>query len=635
MARARARRVSLVANEFRRRRGFTLVELLVVLAILVILFGLLFAPMMTSLDMARQGQSRAKMQDTVRYAMEDIRRTVGNAIYVLPPHIIIPALWDPANPTVNQPVPDLTTLTVVEPRRDSVTRLLMNPLQPEVRVAPYDPAATPQPWMAAVRYTVHPKSGRTIRYEDSARDSSLQNSEGHTISVSESISPQTYEPRLEDPFALYRQTGIWYRVSAGPPEVWAFGSFDRNRIFLPNRPISENALTGVDGYDVQCASSICDNCGADTPGFRPYTLPCATCSATAGYSYQFDGVRFAPQRVAGEQLKERDDGTVYYASHAGWTGYTHSDSATTCPDLDPRQLDPRIRIWRYRSSTGAYDELQFDTIAGGARGTPTLDLAWDKDTGAIRFGHLYEQIITLPDPGGGIWRGDPAKPEDQAAVSSLDPAGVIPTGYRIDTYGTSPVCDPAIILPSTVKVRAVVNLGSGANARKWWWDFVRTDQYQQEAIGPWQFAVRRSLPPSTWAPWLPRDWATSMDILFNTFLRKRPDGQYEPDPAAPPGVPRFETIFGTGNVSSVEIHILYWARRNADIFTRGGILPSGRDDIVRVDYNTRDTIDVNLKVSGYVDYMDDGTGNLAMPAPPPQPRQASLTDTIIVRNAAR
>jgi len=608
-----------VANEFRRRRGFTLVELLVVLAILVILFGLLFAPMMTSLDMARQGQSRAKMQDTVRYAMEDIRRTVGNAIYVLPPHILTPALWDPA------------TLTVVEPRRDSVTGMLMSPLQPEVRVAPNDPAGTPQPWMAAVRYTVHPKSGRLIRYEDSARDSSLQNSEGHTISVSESVSPQAYEPRLENPFALYRQTGIWYRISAGPPEVWAFGSFDNNKTFLPNRPISENALTGVDGYDIQCSRSVCDNCGADIPGFRLYTTTCPSCSEEKkGYTYLFDGVSFAPQRIAGEQLKERQDGTVYSASHTGWTGYAHSDPATTCPDLNPRQLDPRVRIWRYDSSTSAYDELQFDSNPGGPRGTPPLDLAWDKDAGALRFGHLYEQIITLPDPDatpGEEWGIDPAtKPEDRAIVSSLDPSGAVPTGYRIDTEdpSPSPACYPAIILPSTVKVRVVVNVDTGTDVRDWYWDFVRTDQVQQDAIGPWQFAVRRSLPPSTWAPWVPMDWATSMDILFTNS-----------DPAGPPSVSRFEAIFGAGNVNSVGIHVLYWARRNADIFTRGGLDRSGRDDIVRVDYNTRDIIDVNLKVSGYVDYMDDGNGTFAIPAPPPQPRQASLTDTIIVRNAAR
>lgn len=612
----------LVGTESGPRRGFTLVELLVVLAILIVLFGLLFAPMMTSLEMARQGQSRAKMQDTVRYAMEDIRRTVGNAIYVLPPHIMYPALYSPGNPTVNPPAADLSMLTVVAPRRDSVTQMLMTPLQPEVKLAPNDPAgAAAKPWIAAVRYVVHPRSGRLVTYQDSTADPALKGQEGHTTSVSEQISSDPYEPDVANPFVLFRQTGIWYRVAAGPPEQWAFGSFDANKIFLADRPISENALTGVDGYDIPCAASVCANCGARTPGFRSYADKCGTCGGQLGYLYQFPDATLSPQRVAGEALKKRDDGVVYTAAHAGWTGYVQSDPTAGAPQLDPRALDPRITVYRYDPTASAYSELQYDSYDPARRGTPALDVAWDNDAGAVRFGHPYDQIVTLTS--GGITFA-PSRPPDQAAVSSLDANGVTPTGYRIDTYGTTPASNPAIIVPSTVGVRIIVTVG-GATARKYWWDLVRTEQYQQSAIGPWQFAVRRSLPPASWAPWVPADWATNVDVLFNNT-----------DPMGPPGVTRFETMFGVGNVSSVEIHLHYWARRNADIFrTAPPSAPSGRDDIVRVDYNTSDAIDAALKVSQFQDYVDDGSGNLTVPPPPPNPRVASLSDTIMVRNAAR
>jgi hypothetical protein len=113
-----------------------------------------------------------------------------------------------------------------------------------------------------------------------------------------------------------------------------------------------------------------------------------------------------------------------------------------------------------------------------------------------------------------------------------------------------------------------------------------------------------------------------MDVLFNNS-----------DPIGPPGVPRFEAMYGAGNVSNVEIRLRYWARRNADIFRTTA--PSGRDDLVRVDYNTRDVIVAQLKLSQFQDYIDDGSGDLVVPPPPPNPRVASLADTVVVRNAIR
>jgi hypothetical protein len=113
-----------------------------------------------------------------------------------------------------------------------------------------------------------------------------------------------------------------------------------------------------------------------------------------------------------------------------------------------------------------------------------------------------------------------------------------------------------------------------------------------------------------------------MDLLFSST-----------DATGGPGPRRFEAIFGAGTIDSVVLHITYWARRNADLFR--GATATGRDDLVRVDYNTRDVIDASVKLSEYADYVDDGSGNLTLPPPERTPKQASLSDTIIVRNAAR
>ncbi|MCK4323906.1 MAG: prepilin-type N-terminal cleavage/methylation domain-containing protein, partial [Armatimonadetes bacterium] len=59
--------------------GFTLIEVLVVMAIMVILFGMLFVPISTSIDMAREGQARTQMQQHLQMAMQRINRGLATA----------------------------------------------------------------------------------------------------------------------------------------------------------------------------------------------------------------------------------------------------------------------------------------------------------------------------------------------------------------------------------------------------------------------------------------------------------------------------------------------------------------------------------------------------------------------------
>ena len=596
----------LLAPEAGRRRGFTLVELLVVLAILVLLFGLLFAPMMTSLDLAREGQARAEMQNTARYAMEEIRRTIGNAVYVMPLEIVEPVS------VPGMAYANLSKVTLASPQR-GVTGVLMSPLQPATRPN----VATGVEWLEAVRFVVHPRSGRMVRFDDDAATQALY-PPGTTKSISLPSSGTMYEPVLEDPFVLYRQVGVWYLDPA--ISDYRFGSFDASGNFLSNEPISENALTFGDGYDIRCTGSVCDGCGARFAGFRRYDLPCLACAApNPGYTYLFDGVRFVPHGTAGEQLAARTDGTVYTARRGGWTGPNHHLQQPYQPSgqLSPRKLEPRIRVYRFDSNlgaNGAYDTAnpKYDTyraVPDDTSASPQLTITWDREAGGVKFGRLFRQAITLTDTNGDV---SVATQDDEATITPIRPTGstIVPIGYRIDPNPA------AIILPDTVKVRVVANLSAGGIR---WFDLVRTDQYEQDEIGLWQFAVRRSAPPPNWAPWLPDDWAIDMDILFNNRAV-----------TGPPGVAKFAAM-GL-SVDDVDIYIQYRARRNTDLFSAS---PTGRDDIVAVDYHTRNVIDVTLTVGEYVDYMEDVDGNKAPPAPPPIAEQAALHDTVAVRNAGR
>ena len=68
----------------RGRKGLTLVELLVAVAILAIVAGLIVAPLMTGMKLTIKGQARIDSQDAVRMAIEQMSRELAEAVEILP-----------------------------------------------------------------------------------------------------------------------------------------------------------------------------------------------------------------------------------------------------------------------------------------------------------------------------------------------------------------------------------------------------------------------------------------------------------------------------------------------------------------------------------------------------------------------
>jgi len=66
----------------RASRGFTLVEMLVVMAITVILLGLLFGPMVQGFNLTNRARVQVLAQDTARQVMEQLERDIADGVFV-------------------------------------------------------------------------------------------------------------------------------------------------------------------------------------------------------------------------------------------------------------------------------------------------------------------------------------------------------------------------------------------------------------------------------------------------------------------------------------------------------------------------------------------------------------------------
>ncbi|MEI6500223.1 MAG: prepilin-type N-terminal cleavage/methylation domain-containing protein, partial [Armatimonadota bacterium] len=297
------------------RHGFSLIEVLVVLAILVILFGLLFAPMMAGIDMAASGRSQARLQDTVRLAAEQMRRELANAVYVYPP----PTYTTLAGP----PVTDYSQLVFVPAAAGS-----QGPKQPRTWTG-----VSGRPEYFVTRYYVRPpaavSTGMDLGYDS------------------------------KNPFVLVRQQGL-YRFNAALGR-FQFGSEKSDGTLSEGVAMSENVITPSEEYDLPASSTICRVCGQMEVG---YVSVCTKAvHPVPDLVYLHDGVSFRPERITGEALAPSENNTLYTARHGNWMGTVNNGTvplgstslSATAPELQPRIVD-------YRWEGSGYERMALDSF---------------------------------------------------------------------------------------------------------------------------------------------------------------------------------------------------------------------------------------------------------------------------------
>ncbi len=541
------------------RRGFTLVEVLVVLAILVLLFALLFMPMMVGLDMATEARIRSSMQDSVRQAMEQICRELSDAVYVYE----IPTI---ALATGDEVVTDYSQVIFVKAERDAEGRLL-TPVRPEMQA--WDDEGVTRYDMVAIRYVI------------------------------KLINPEaTWGP--DNPFALYRQEGIYSW------EDRDFGSRNSTGAFQAGVPDTQNILTLKTGADIPPTSTVCRTCGATAVG---YVTACpGDCDETdQDLVHLHSGIRFAPERIEGETLTASEYNTLYTAKHGSWRGFPN-DGTTFLDDIDwttfISEAHPRIRLYRYNA--GGYSEVALDSY-----GTATSDvnLRWNAHDGTVRIGDYERVYITVnsddasspPARGAGQFCRITITDDNNAGnVDEYDATGSL-SGARatsvVPIYGAAPSAwqDPVMpiafaiypddvdgasspvdakVVPNSVHVRVAATLTDGTVRRT---EYTLTDIFDQDQIGQFQFAQYQASDDR------------QCEVRFNRW--------------EPPSPEMF------GGLAGFEIELLYYYRRNFDD-------TSDRDDIVVVDYSTAELMNITLTLNKFMDPepFKLGEANLVVPS---------------------
>ncbi|MFP3903610.1 MAG: prepilin-type N-terminal cleavage/methylation domain-containing protein [Armatimonadota bacterium] len=579
----------------RANRGFTLVEVLVVLSILVLLFALLFAPMMIGLDMATDARSQTKMQDSVRMAMEQVRRELSNAVYVYPnPTIILAGDDETLGTADDRVVTDYSQIVIVPAARDEDSGELLTPLQPRTYA---------DGTLRATRFLVK------LVYPS-----------------------QPYG--IDNPFALYRQEGmyLWDPVEAR----YIFGSEDSDGDFQPEVPEVQNVMTAVRGTDLPATSTVCTACGTQTIG---YVSQCpADCGAPPeALHYLHRDVRFGPERITGETLAASEHNTLYSAEHGNWVGLGESQdgnlvlTAAALSNLRT-QLQPRIRAYRFNDTTGSYDTLALDSATTRRS---DIHLRLQPRRGQTRIGNWEFVKITVDpaDLGSGGLSANAMEFYDLTVTDVPDEAGQTETSDSWDSSGTGtrttsvepiypsipeswqdpkmPVAygiypehvdgtatdKPAKIVPGSIHVRMVYT-PSGTSQRHR--DFTATDVADQEDIGQLQYSLYMATDQ------------TGAELRFNRWY--------------PPTPEMFRNNAGVVDLDSFEIYIWYYYRRNFDPDT-------AQDDILVADYSTNEIINVNITLSQYEDPVPytPGAQALVIPADVNVPK-VTMHDQIEVRN---
>lgn len=618
----------MVARGPRGRNGFTLVEVLVVLAILIILFAMLFAPMIASLDMVTIGQAKVTMQTSARNALTEMRREISNAMYVYP-------------------TPGLTYLGADGIRGTDYAG------DGEMFIPNYSQIAFVSPKFSGGS-VVEPLTPRTQENPLTLEDEIVT-----TAVMVELLDPAEAYSR-DNPFVLVRKEGTTYQERSNSAGTIFWWDFD------PTEEVKRNVLSPRGSYDIPATRSICTECGEVIDG---YASACPG-GCTGEILYEHANVQFTPERVVGETLQPNENATLFHADHDAWAGFFNhgnvelNDLSATAEfmQLGASELDPRIMLVDPFDRSVVRDTWQdVSTVVAGSRGA-SIVATWNSNRGVVQVGATTGRWVNVPDPGASIAPGQyyplqiqherpdmtTTRPIDEydadgtlgdardwdlipvypslgpllcpscgtthdptmynvgdpcptsgcsgTLISTAQPGDpAMPIAYRIDPTAAGSY-QPAKIVPGSVRV---VVWGVDDTGRIYQTAFSETANTNQSEIGPEQFALVLS------------DHGQRGEVRFNELQ---------------PPSPRMLTAANIA-VEDFGVYIQYYYRRNYD--------PARPDDdfMLRADYSTQQVMNLRLALQRYIQPEDDPDTPGAQRIPPDATiDRVALEDQVRVRN---
>lgn len=595
----------------RRVAAFTLIEIVVVMAISVLLLGLIFGPMVSSFNLVHRGEQTAQAQETARRVLEEINRELSDAVSIaVSPGDLLPVRMPGPNGearpvyslgyisaldhlgngrmTSKRPLPMAGALIDFLPAHDTLGRD-PNPAQRGVIQQPLEPQVNEQGHPIIVRYFLGLRrpsrdpnikdSPRWINPNERADMSGLGPDNNYLLFRVEfdPLDPLYDNWVVPDPSNADRlviNPDFFYDTRVDPAD-------DRGRTYAQvwrDEAVSLVPMSDLDLVRIQYA----DNAGVNDPAVR--AVPSVT---------------FAPVRVDAEVASPSDAlrgaPATYRTQHGQWAGVQNDGTLASNGFLGPFLTKSLPRITVFQNDGGVMAQV-YDSANPGPR--PARILTWDSRTGTVQFAQHAEPLEFVVGTNTSVTKNGWLLSPLPALFGSLA-TETTPDGKRIPIAHVIPGTETVSIDGVLYRRSGLINLDGTVEGE------VLVDTPDPATV---QAALQSQGQPalSGQSPWDFQDWPRQLPTPGTYVLDLRTGELIVGYPYPGPANPLQPVPVPSGR--RVVVSFQYQTNHP--------------NDIVRVDYLTRSLISVNLGIRMY----DRSTG---------KPFTVSLAQQVKIRNTGR